>query len=220
MESNAKQKFDKNCEDINKLLEFHESSGGSSPGRRYGLEVLNKSAVVLICAIWEAYCEDIAAEGLEHIVNYATSSDNLSTEIKKQVAKSVKDDQNQLAVWSLADDGWRNYLRNRLTQLQEKRNRQLNTPITVNIDKLFDESLAIKNISHSWRWKKMSATQAALKLDKYINLRGSIAHRGSASETVKKQQVEAFLKHVQQIVDIIESVVFTYITQITSQDSY
>ena len=64
MESNAKQKFDKNCEDINKLLEFHESSGGSSPGRRYGLEVLNKSAVVLICAIWEAYCEDIAAEGL------------------------------------------------------------------------------------------------------------------------------------------------------------
>ena len=38
-------------------------------GRRYHLEVLNKSAIVLVTSFWEAYCEDIAAEGLAHIVN-------------------------------------------------------------------------------------------------------------------------------------------------------
>ena len=43
------------------MIEIHVLLGGSGQGRKYQLEVLNKSAVVLITAIWEAYCEDIAA---------------------------------------------------------------------------------------------------------------------------------------------------------------
>jgi hypothetical protein len=220
MESNAKQKFDKNCEDINKLLEFHELSGGSSRGRRYGLEVLNKSAVVLICAIWEAYCEDIAAEGLEHIVNYATSADSLSEDIKKQVVKYLDKEKHDLKVWKLADEGWRNYLRLMLVNLQEQRNRNLNTPKFDNIDDLFEKSLGINKMSKNWRWKKMSSHESTAKLDKYIDLRGAIAHRGKAGETVKKHQVNAFLNHVKQIVDIIEQVVFNYVTQMTGRNSY
>jgi hypothetical protein len=34
-----------------------------SIGRR-SLEVLNKFAIVLLCAIWEAYCEDLADKAL------------------------------------------------------------------------------------------------------------------------------------------------------------
>jgi hypothetical protein len=29
--------------------------------------VLNKSAIVLLTAFWEAYCEDLAAEALNHV---------------------------------------------------------------------------------------------------------------------------------------------------------
>lgn len=39
---------------------------GTARGRRFDLEVLNKSAIVLITSYWEAYCEDIAAEALDH----------------------------------------------------------------------------------------------------------------------------------------------------------
>ena len=46
--SNAYKAFQKNMEDIERLLELHTQEGGSEPGRRYGLEVLNKSAIVLI----------------------------------------------------------------------------------------------------------------------------------------------------------------------------
>lgn len=220
MESNAKQNFDKNCEDINKLLELHELSGGSSRGRRYGLEVLNKSAVVLICAIWEAYCEDIAAEGLEKIVNDATSADNLSEDIKKQVVKYLEKEKHDLKAWKLADEGWRDFLRSMLVDLQEQRNRNLNTPKSDNINDLFEKSLGINKISKQWRWKKMSSHQSTVKLDKYINLRGAIAHRGKAGETVQKQQVIAFLNHVKQIVNIIETVVSNYVIQMTVKDSY
>jgi len=67
MASQARIRFDKNCEDVERLLEVHRDLGGSGRGRRRRLEVLNKSAIVLLYAFWEAYCEDIAAEGLNHL---------------------------------------------------------------------------------------------------------------------------------------------------------
>jgi hypothetical protein len=68
MPSEARKSLDDNLEDIRRLLALHATVGGKGKGRRYGLGVLNKSPVVLITAYWEAYCEDIAAEALAHIV--------------------------------------------------------------------------------------------------------------------------------------------------------
>ena len=59
MPSKARAAFDKNAADIEKLLSLQEQQGGTSRGRRYNLEVLNKSAIVLITAFWEAYCEEL-----------------------------------------------------------------------------------------------------------------------------------------------------------------
>lgn len=56
--SNAILAFDESRKDIDRLLEIHQRLGGKGKGRRHQLEVLNKSAIVLISAIWEAYCED------------------------------------------------------------------------------------------------------------------------------------------------------------------
>ena len=32
------------------------------------MELLNRSAIVLMCSIWEAYCEDLCGEILESII--------------------------------------------------------------------------------------------------------------------------------------------------------
>ena len=42
MSSNAFKAFRENAEYVTKLLTLHEGEGGSKPGRRFGLEVLNK----------------------------------------------------------------------------------------------------------------------------------------------------------------------------------
>jgi RiboL-PSP-HEPN len=68
MPSKARIAFRENVKDVQRLLDLHKDKGGIAQGRRYGLEVLNKSAIVLLTSFWEAYCEDIAAEALEHIV--------------------------------------------------------------------------------------------------------------------------------------------------------
>jgi hypothetical protein len=42
--------------------------------------------------------------------------------------------------------------------------------------------------------------RARARLDKYVTLRGDIAHRGQASAKVRKADVEDFLKHVTRLV--------------------
>ena len=218
MASKARKSFDSNAKDIERLLEFHKQVGGNAPGRRYGLEVLNKSAIVLITAFWEAYCEDIAAEGLEHIVKHGKSANALPVELKKQVAKAVKAEKNELEIWSIADDGWRNYLKDRFEELKEQRDRRLNTPKTANIDELFRTAIGIEKISTSWSWaKKMSAKRASEKLDKFVELRGSIAHRGQHSKSVTKAQVTDYYEFVRSIVARTGGRVNAHVMKITGK---
>jgi hypothetical protein len=201
MPSKARISFDENAKDIRRLLEFHKDEGGIATGRRYGLEVLNKSAIVLLTSFWEAYCEDIAAEALEHIVTHAPASNKLPLELRKFVAKELKAENHELAVWKLSDAGWRAVLKTRLAALQADRNRRLNTPKTVQIDDLFLRALGIPKVSDNWHWPtRMTVIRATTKLDKYVELRGAIAHRGAAAQTVRKSDVTDYFKFVTRLV--------------------
>lgn len=200
MASKARGAFDKNCDDIDRLLEIHADLGGDAPGRRRRLEVLNKSAIVLLTSFWEAYCEDLAAEALGQLVEKAPSWDKLPIELARRVAKDLEADTHDLAVWQLAGDGWRQVLVDRLAALTEERNRRLNTPKTERINDLFAVTLGIKKVSSAWYWAGMSRQQAADKLDRYVALRGSIAHRGSGGAAVRKVAVNDFYWHIGKLV--------------------
>lgn len=199
MASQARSAFDKNSEDILRLLEIHEGAGGNARGRRYRLEVLNKSAIVLITAFWEAYCEDLASEAVEHLVKHAKSADNIPLELRKAIAKETEAAEHQLEVWKLADDGWRAYMTARLQKMKESRDRKLNTPKTEQIDALFFEALGIKKVSSSWSWKRMTVANASKKLNEFVELRGVIAHRGKNNKSVTKAQVTAYFEHVKRL---------------------
>jgi hypothetical protein len=200
MGSVARKKFDENCGDVRRLLEIHGDIAGDAPGRKYGVEVLNKSAVVLITAFWEGYCEDIAAEGLAHLVAECQDASSLPKELKKRVAAELSGNKDELAIWTLAGDGWRTALTDRLERLREERNRRLNTPKATQIDELFLSTVGIPSISKSWYWKGMSTDQAREKLDRYVTLRGSIAHRGAGAGSVRKTEVTDYFAHVRTLV--------------------
>jgi hypothetical protein len=200
MPSKARAAFDKNALDVERLLEIHSDVGGDAKGRRFGLEVLNKSAIVLLTAIWEAYCEDVAAEALEHLVAHVASGSALPKELKKRIVVDIRADHNELAMWDLADGGWKLRARARLASVTTERNRRLNTPKSEQIDELFASAVGLAGVSDAWHWKKMSATRARDKLNKYVTLRGAIAHRGAAAAAVKKAQVQDYFKHVKRLV--------------------
>lgn len=218
MASKARASFDKNAKDIERLLELHESDGGIGPGRRYGLEVLNKSAIVLLVAFWEAYCEDIAAEGLEHIIKNAADADALPLPLKKLIAKSLKADQNELAIWKVSDDGWRTYLSGRFDEMKKERDRKLNTPKTAQIDELFASAVGIENISKSWKWEKnMTSEKAIKKLDDLVALRGAIAHRGANTTSVKKSHVTDYFEFIKLLTSRTGGAVNVHCSKVTKK---
>lgn len=151
MASKARKAFDENVKDVNRLLELHAKEGGEKKGRRYDLEALNKSAIVLITAFWEAYCEDIAGEALAHVIKHAPDATVLPETLQKIVLNDLKNEKHDLAVWKLADSGWRAVLHDRFDNLKERRDRKLNTPKWENIDQLFRVSIGLESVSSSWK---------------------------------------------------------------------
>ena len=199
-------------------LELHAQVGGDAPGRRYNLEVLNKSAIVLITAFWEAYCEDVAAEGLAHIVEHAKSASALPLELRKQIARDIRKDPNEIEAWKIADDGWRKYLADRFSELKEHRDRRLNTPKTANINELFRSAVGIEAMSNNWRGpKKMTAKRAGEKLDRFVELRGSIAHRGQSATSVKKSQVVDYFDFAKTLAERTGGVVNAHVRKVTGK---
>lgn len=199
MASKARKAFDRNVKNVDRLFEIHEDLGGTGRGRRYQLEVLNMSAIVFITAFWEAYCEDLAAEALDHLVKTLPDAAGLPKELKKQLAKDIAEDKHDLAMWALADTGWKDLASARLKALTEQRNFDLNTPKSKNIDDLMMKAIGLPAASKSWAWKGMSAENARKKLDAYVTLRGGIAHRGSGGSSCTKQQAADYFSHVKRL---------------------
>jgi hypothetical protein len=197
MPSAARKALNANLQDVKKLLDLHEEKGGRARGRRYGLEVLNKSAIILLCACWEAYCEDIASEALDFIVAHAKSADDLPKELRKTLAKQLNESKNELEIWKIADGGWRTVARSHMTHLADTRNKKLNTPKSRQIDELFKAAIGITSVSSDWKLTpRTGPDKARAKLDRFVALRGELAHRSKAQTPVKKADVIAFAELV------------------------
>jgi len=214
---NAWIAFDESADEVRRLLEIHTTLGGDAKGRHHRLEVLNKSAILLITAIWEAFCEDVAADALEHIVTNLSAASSLPKELKKRIAKDIEADHNELAMWSLADEGWKTKAQSRLTALVTERNRKMNTPNSQNLDEFFVKAIGMTKLSDSWRWATVSPDKAREKLNSYISLRGAIAHRGKASASVTKVQVEEYFAHVRRLADMTGEKVNVFVKNITGK---
>jgi RiboL-PSP-HEPN len=216
MASQARRAFDQSAKDIDLLLEVHQHLGANEQSKRSRREVLNKAAIVLITAIWEAYCEDIAAEALNHMITKAKSATDLPKDLKKKIASQLKNNENEIAIWELADAGWKRVCSLRLDALTQDRNRRLNTPKSGQIDELFAMAIGLKKVSSSWKWRGMTVEQARQKLDEYVALRGEIAHRGGAAKNVQKSQVEDYFNHVKQLVAKTGGCVNSFVKGVTT----
>ena len=137
---------------------------------------------------------------MEHILTHCASSGDLPLEIRKVISKELKNEKNELSVWEVADDKWRSYLTSRLDRMKTERNRRLNNPKSANVDELFEKTLGLKNVSSTWRWsKRLTIKGTRDKLNKFIELRGEIAHRGKSADTVKKAQVIDYRNFIESL---------------------
>ena len=175
----------KNLHDVDRLRDIHGHITSKGPGRKHDVEVLHKSAIVLLAACWEAFIEDMIEATLEWMIQHAKDPKVFASVVLDRVASTHQGGK----IWQLAGDGWKQVLRDNLKEVYARTTATLNTPRSEQVDALFEKTIGLKNLSRNWHWKGRSAEQARKSLDDLITLRGSVAHRVSGSRHVRLKDV-------------------------------
>lgn len=220
MPSKAKKAFLDNSRDIEELWKIHEEIGGQGAGRKYGVEVLNRSAIVFITACWESYVEDLASEAFDFLLTNAPTSAVIPKKVKALASKSLLSDKDPTKVWDLADGGWRALLMAHKTTTLNSWLGSFNTPKTAQVNGLYDELIGLKSLSSKWYWKGMSKENSEIKIDEFIQVRGDIAHRLNSKKVVQKGLGIKYLQHVKGLVDCCEKAVATHLSTQTTKNPW
>jgi|TARA_B110000093_G_scaffold177982_1_gene215855 hypothetical protein len=180
-------KFESNMlTDVERIIASHGQLNHSGKGRR-GLGHITRSGVLMLCAAWESYVEEVMLEGVVYFSGKFDSPKELPKSIQKELSSHVKDSKHELKPLELAGEGWKTLYRNHTEEVLMG----LNTPKSGNLNPLFKRFLGIEELSESWSLGKDT-------INNFVSTRGDIAHQGSQAQyitinnlTTYKSQIEA-----------------------------
>ncbi|WP_162375222.1 HEPN domain-containing protein [Pseudoxanthomonas sangjuensis] len=186
MERSPSLKFKDNLGEVFQLISIHSKLTGDGPGRRNQVDALNKSAVVFACASFEAFVEDLASSAFDHIADKSPSISAIPIAIRRAIAKRLKEDPHELRIWDMADTGWRTVAASYKEQIIQKHIGPFNTPKHGNVASLLKELLGFDAMDSCFRWKGMPQQKAKENLNKFVQLRGELAHGKRPAPRVTK----------------------------------
>lgn len=167
MPSSAFRKFERNMlVDVDRIIETHGNLNHDGRGRR-GLGHITRGGVLMLCAAWELYVEEVILEGIQFVIANVDLPNALPKDVQKELARAVKESKHDLKPLELAGEGWKSLYRNHAHETLAG----LNTPKSGNLDPLFKRFLGVPSISGNW-------TVGAQTINDFVGVRGDIAHRG------------------------------------------
>ena len=198
--SRARFAFANNSMDMTAFYSIHQHFVKGAPDRvKNQIYILNKATYVLVASLWEAYCEDVLAECLTLLVDYVPTWKQLPQRLARDIAKELrKDDTVLLAPWELADEGWRQYIKDRQLARSYGRNYDFSSPKSANIERYFSEFLGLTDIRDTWRAKE--GDDICRRLDDHLDTRNSIVHQITPGPTVFKRDVKGFYDVVRRLI--------------------
>lgn len=198
-------------------MSIHESIAGKSAGRKFGVGCLNKGAIVLTCAVWEAFIEDLCEEAVEHVATHLNDPTLLPDDLKQAINKELAIETSK--IWNATCGGWQVTLRNHLKTIKGKywEHNAFNSPKPDNVDNLFNKTLGLNTLSDSWRWQGATADRTKDRLIEFIELRGDIAHRNASSNAINKTRCQAFLQLVLKLAEKTDEAVNTHVHNLTGE---
>ncbi len=186
-----------NLRDVTRLAEIHEKVGGSSRGRRYGLDVLNRSGIVLVVASWEAFVEDLVTLALERILAATGQPSHFPKATLLAASRGLRAAKDERRVLELAGDGWRGVV----SEYCSSKIRSLNSPTASEVEALFQDVLGLVGLTSRWKWGKTTSSQAAQQLDALVKRRHAIAHRVSFGRITTKKELESAVSLVLRLAE-------------------
>ncbi|MDB2681153.1 HEPN domain-containing protein [Opitutales bacterium] len=174
MPSTSLQNFEKHLiKDVSRLINSHSYLNHKGGGRR-SLGHITRGGVVMLCAAWERYIEDVLLDSARYLSVNLDSPKTLPKDVQKTIAKEIKKDDHELRCLDLAGDGWKDFY---LEKIEEETDR-INTPKSSVVDDLFKRFVGLPDLSTNW-------TAGANKIDDFVKARGEIAHTGSEATYIR-----------------------------------
>ena len=79
------RRLESRLKDARGLIGFHSDLTGDERGRRYEVDALNRGAVVLAVAAWDAFVEDLARDNSLTLARRLRSPASLPSEVRKSL---------------------------------------------------------------------------------------------------------------------------------------
>lgn len=176
--------------DVRHLIENHEELNPPGRGRRY-LGHITRSGVVMLCAAWELYAEEIVGEAVNFLVKDCEDPDFLPDHVKGKIAKAAKNDSHDFGALRLCGSGWKQVY----YQAAMKDCARLNTPKFGPVSEIFKDWLNIHpdELENGWRHTRE-------ELNEFVALRGEIAHRGADAGYVRRDRLMELVRMIDAIV--------------------
>lgn len=94
---------------------------------------------------------------------------------------------------------------------------RLSTPNSRKVDDLFEKAIGLKNVSQYWRWRGMTAARARTRLNKILELRHEIAHKGRAKARFQTAVLLSHVHFVHRLAVCLYNAAASHIAQQTGQ---
>lgn len=172
MPSQAYRRFIHNAVDVDRLVTSHRMLSTGTGGRK-ALGHITRSGVVMLCAAWELYVEDLLIECTRYLSNNTSKPLELPLQVQKYLAKRVRDNKNELKLLELGGSGWRDVY---ITYCQNEV-RGINTPKTTILEPIYEKFIGLENLSDMW-------TIGGTYITDFVSVRGDIAHNGRSSSYI------------------------------------
>lgn len=204
MPSTSFKKFETTMlKDVDRIIESHGQLNHTGRGRR-GLGHITRSGVLMLCAAWELYVEEVMTEGVNYFAEKHDSPKGLPKTVQKELAAHVKESKHELKPLELAGEGWRSLYRNHANEVLKG----LNTPKSGNLDPLFKRFLGIEELSNCWSIGKQA-------INDFVSTRGDIAHRGSDANYVTINNLKDYKEQVKTTVLDVDNMLAEYLCENT-----
>ena len=184
MPSGAYQSFRYNIVDVDRLINSHAALSGTGLGKR-GLGHITRSGVVMLCASWELYLEQLLLESARYYTKRLELPSELPKDVQKSISRHVKSSKHELKPLQLSGDGWKGVYLDYVRAGTGK----LNTPKTSNVNTMYGDLLGDPKLSACW-----AIGEAAI--DGFVTVRGDIAHRGRHAAYIPIWQLQQYRNNI------------------------
>lgn len=195
---------DKLLPDVQSIDDTHRQVNPDGHGRRK-LGHLTRSGVVMFCAAWELYIEEVLVEATEALLKDADTPDFLPNQIKGRLCQFVKNDKHAFAALNLCGLGWKQTLIDAVKADTDR----LNTPKFGNIEELFKTWLALDALDANWRHTRE-------QLNEFVTLRGEVSHRGADARYVRITELREYKNMIDDLVIDTDRTINDHVQQISS----